>query len=184
MTGPTGREDSLIDCTREWLVLGCWPMISPGRITKVFPKKGRSGQPIQLGCELAGGQLSPILNDSNGDQPLLVNLRPELDWFALTKHRLVMQGAGKLRKIPLHEIRRANDIWTHARVKQRGGDLFVRLGDGSLEDVGVESDGPCVAMHNPFLYPGQGNRPSTRRAESGVEAHWPATNDRRPTAQS
>jgi len=157
-------------------------MISAGRIVTVFRKKGRSGEFTKLASEFAPDQFSPVLDQLENEEALIVGMRSGDEWFVITRPYLFlkhMQGRERVRLDAVVGI--LNNIREHAEGKHHGGTFRLRLRDGATICVKVESGGPYVALWNVFRYLCKMNNPPSNRPLMGRGAAKPTTDDQRPT---
>jgi len=116
-------------------------MISAKRIVSLFRQTGGSGEFTKPADELTDAQLAPLQEDIGKEAPLIVSMRSAGEWFVLTMSHLVLKDGDALRRIPLDHVEWIDTNAT-GDYKLRGGKLNVRLRDGSLVGINVESGDP------------------------------------------
>ena len=137
-------------------------MISAKRIVSLFRQTGGSGEFTKPADELTDAQLAPVREEIGKETPLIVSTRSADEWFALTLSHLILKDGGSLRRVALEQVE-----WVDTGAedyKLRGGELDVRLRDGSVVCVNVEAGKPYVALMNVFMYIARVTGPPSHRA--------------------
>lgn len=129
-------------------------MVSAKRIVEIFRSRGGGDEPCYPANGLPHDQYAK-LKTAAGDEPIVAKVSSSTEWFALTRTNLVIEGSGKLSIIPFADIRRVDipksDLM-NPQIKIEGGNLDIRLRDGSTLRVNVPPGGPYFGVMNVLMY--------------------------------
>ncbi len=129
-------------------------MISAKRILSQFRRTGGGDEFTKTAAEFADEQIAPLRDLLRNEQPLIVSLTSPANSFILTsRHLLTLRDHAVTQRVPLKNIEwvvtRSNDY------KSNGGNLGVKLRDGSVVSISLYSGRPYVAMMNVLMYIGR-----------------------------
>jgi hypothetical protein len=166
-------------------------MISAKRMLEIFRRRG-GGEFANLAEKLTPAQFAYLEQMSKG-KPIIARMYSEDEWFAVTKSQFVFRCASGTRTVNLDEIYWASisesDFRTidgrrklNRHIKEDGGDLQIRLRDGTSFRVRVEPGGPYFGLMNVLMRIGKANQ--GRSARAGTVDPLPTTDDQRPTTPS
>ncbi len=135
-------------------------MISENRIVAVFSKGGDGGS-TATSQRLSQSTRDFLESRLNGERILIARVQSQKDWMAITSSQLVCALEDRVLRTPLSEI---VGVETKGRgeqlleCKQSGGNLGLRLTDGSEFAVRVDGGKPFVGLLNVFQYIARINR--------------------------
>ena len=129
-------------------------MISASRILSQFRQTGGGDEFTKTATEFADDQMAPFREFLQDEQPLIVSLASPARSFILTsRHLLILRDHAVTQRIPLENIEwvvtQSNDY------KFNGGNLGVKLRDGSLVSIDLHSGRPYIAMMSVLMYIGR-----------------------------
>jgi hypothetical protein len=154
-----------------------FPMISQKRIVNLFRRTGGGDEFTKSADELTGEERARMGNDLDAERALIASVPSNDKWFVVTPLHLVVKNSYELRRIPLEHIERI--VATDSDYKLHGGNLGVRLHDGSIVNLGLQSARPYISLMNVFMYIARvTGSPSDRGLASS-----PTTDDGRPAAK-
>jgi hypothetical protein len=187
MSGHFGKDGNL---TKTVVGYWCQRMISAKRMLEIFRRRG-GHEFASLSERLTPAQFAYLEQMSKG-KPIIAMMYSEEEWFAVTKSQFVFRRANRVRTVHLDEIYWASisesDFRTvdglrklNRHIKKDGGDLQIKLRNGTSFQVRVEPGGPYFGLMNVLMRVGRANQ--SRSARAGT-AYPPTTDDQRPAAQS
>jgi hypothetical protein len=161
-------------------------MISAKRMLEIFRRRG-GREFADLSEKLTPAQLAYLEQMSQG-KPIIARWYSEDEWLAVTKSQFVFRSADRSRTVSLNDIHWASTSENSFRnedesrkldrhIKKDGGDLEIKLRDGTSFRVRVEPGGPYFGLMNVLMRVGAANQNARARTRDPL----PTTNDERPT---
>jgi len=154
-------------------------MISEKRIVALFRQTGGGDEFTKPADEFTDEQRAHLGNTLREERVLIASMQSADAWFALTPLHLVSKDHTALRKVALPDIEWI--VATDHDYKLHGGNLGVRLRNGSIVNIKLRSGSAYVSLMNVLMYIARVAGPPSDRVLSPAwrTAQRPTTNDQR-----
>jgi hypothetical protein len=129
-------------------------MVSAKRIVEIFRTRSGGAELCNPSASLPRDQHA-YLKAAAGDEPMVAMVSSVTEWFVLTKTKFVIEGSGKISRIPFADISSVaipKSDMMNPQIKVEGGTLDVRLRNGSTLRVNVRPGGPYFGVMNVLMY--------------------------------